>query len=184
MSSAFLVVNSDFVIVSSTKFISNFLDSSTIIINSTKFFDLLVIPDFKENVTQVIDSNTELISLFSHVDAGAVFNYAITYLPFSINNVLYCGIEFSLLDINIKEDAPEIVSRKLTLFKRLARRFAHELNNILAAIMGSVSIMEIRINKSKEEDSDKLKKNLDVARDATFRAKSLVMRLSDFIKNR
>ena len=50
MSSAFLVVNSDFVIVSSTKLLVIFLIVAQLLL-IRRSFDLLVIPDFKENVT-------------------------------------------------------------------------------------------------------------------------------------
>lgn len=104
--------------------------------------------------------------------------FNVSIFPLIDNNEIE-GVVFRLNDITDLEvkDMQLKQAQKMETIGTLAGGLAHDFNNVLAGIIGTVSLMKYKIHKGFEIEEDKLKKYIETIDHSGSRAKDMVQQL-------
>lgn len=124
----------------------------------------------KHQSTQYIDNLLMYIG-----DEQKHFN--VTIFPLKIENL--CGAVIRVDDVteSEKKDAQLRQSQKMEMIGTLAGGLAHDFNNVLGGIVGTISVMKMKLKKDQEINPVDLQKYLELMDQAGLRASNIVKQL-------
>lgn len=120
---------------------------------------------------------TQFIHNFISKKNGEEKHYNITILPLTIESDTRIVIRIDDITENEKRDAQLQQSQKMEMVGTLAGGLAHDFNNVLGGIIGTVSIIKLKLSRDGFIDSKLLKKYLETIDKSGERATEMVKQL-------
>lgn len=145
----------------------------------TKIFN-----DFLEDYDKVLNSERPIYFYKKQLDIDRENISNISLYPLTANGAK--GVVLKIDDIT-EEERKEIQLRqiqKMESIGTLASGLAHDFNNVLVGIMGTLSIIKFRLEKNETINREELKDNLNTMESSSKRASDLVEQLMSLSKDK
>lgn len=134
-----------------------------------------LLKEFKKNIEETIEKNQPFYSHRIKLLPSNNQLFDISIQPFVFNEEEVAVIQLSDITEIEEKDKQLFEAQKMEIVGNIAGGLAHDFNNVLAGISGTIALMKYSLNK--EVDKEHLKHDIDVIEKASKRAADMVNRL-------
>lgn len=139
---------------------------------------------YKNTMQAVADNGDRVEFLKETMQSDYTSFYAVSFYPMIFGDNK--GVIIRIDDVTDQEykDIQLLQAQKMETIGNLAGGLAHDFNNVLAGIVGTVSVMEYRIKKGNAIDTTSLEKYMELIKSAGSRATDIVKQLLTLSRRR
>ena len=131
---------------------------------------------YKKHFTSII-SNNEIKVFHRETFSNDPKYLDVSFYPIISNSLRGMVIRIDDVTEIEKKEQQLRQSQKMETVGTLAGGLAHDFNNVLGGIMGSISLIEFKMGKNNSIDKELLKKYLDIIKQSSERARDMVQQL-------